>query len=303
MIDISVKINDLFFKNPIMPASGCFGFGEEFAEIYDLNILGGIAIKSITPEQRYGNPRPRVAETPSGMLNSIGLQNPGVDKIIEEKIPFLQTLETNIIANVAGATEEDYIEVIKKLNDIDIIKAFELNISCPNVRHGGIGLGTNPKLAFHITKSAKEISKKPIYVKLSPNVTNIVEIATSVERAGADAIVMINTLLGMKIDINKGKPLIARKHAGLSGPAIMPIAVSMVYKVYEAVNIPIIGVGGISCVDDVIEFLMAGATAVQIGMENFINPYICKEIIEQLPNKIKELGYESVKNIIGVAHE
>ncbi|WP_282925686.1 dihydroorotate dehydrogenase [Helcococcus kunzii] len=303
MIDLSVKINDLTFKNPIMPASGCFGFGEDFSEIYDLNILGGIAIKSITLEPRLGNPRPRVAETPSGMLNSIGLQNPGVEKIIEEKLPFLKQLDTNIIANVAGATEEDYIEVIKRLNDFDVIKAFELNISCPNVKHGGIGLGTNPELAYNITKLAKEVSKKPVYVKLSPNVTNIVEIAKAVEEAGADAIVMINTLLGMKIDIKKGKPLIGRKHAGLSGPAIMPIAVSMVYKVYEAVNIPIIGVGGISCVDDVIEFLMAGASAVQIGMHNFINPYICKEIIEQLPNRIKELGYKSIEEIIGVAHE
>ncbi|MGY3756515.1 dihydroorotate dehydrogenase [Helcococcus kunzii] len=303
MIDLSVKINDLTFKNPIMPASGCFGFGEDFSEIYDLNILGGIAIKSITLEPRLGNPRPRVAETPSGMLNSIGLQNPGVEKIIEEKLPFLKQLDTNIIANVAGATEEDYIEVIKRLNDFDVIKAFELNISCPNVKHGGIGLGTNPELAYNITKLAKEVSKKPVYVKLSPNVTNIVEIAKAVEEAGADAIVMINTLLGMKIDVKKGKPLIARKHAGLSGPAIMPIAVSMVYKVYEAVNIPIIGVGGISCVDDVIEFLMAGASAVQIGMHNFINPYICKEIIEQLPNRIKELGYKSIEEIIGVAHE
>ncbi|EHR35022.1 dihydroorotate dehydrogenase [Helcococcus kunzii ATCC 51366] len=303
MIDLSVKINDLTFKNPIMPASGCFGFGEDFSEIYDLNILGGIAIKSITLEPRLGNPRPRVAETPSGMLNSIGLQNPGVEKIIEEKLPFLKQLDTNIIANVAGATEEDYIEVIKRLNDFDVIKAFELNISCPNVKHGGIGLGTNPELAYNITKLAKEVSKKPVYVKLSPNVTNIVEIAKAVEEAGADAIVMINTLLGMKIDVKKGKPLIARKHAGLSGPAIMPISVSMVYKVYEAVNIPIIGVGGISCVDDVIEFLMAGASAVQIGMHNFINPYICKEIIEQLPNRIKELGYKSIEEIIGVAHE
>ncbi|MFL8951647.1 dihydroorotate dehydrogenase [Helcococcus kunzii] len=303
MIDLSVKINDLTFKNSIMPASGCFGFGEDFSEIYDLNILGGIAIKSVTLEPRLGNPRPRVAETPSGMLNSIGLQNPGVEKIIEEKLPFLKQLDTNIIANVAGATEEDYIEVIKRLNDFDVIKAFELNISCPNVKHGGIGLGTNPELAYNITKLAKEVSKKPVYVKLSPNVTNIVEIAKAVEEAGADAIVMINTLLGMKIDVKKGKPLIARKHAGLSGPAIMPIAVSMVYKVYEAVNIPIIGVGGISCVDDVIEFLMAGASAVQIGMHNFINPYICKEIIEQLPNRIKELGYKSIEEIIGVAHE
>lgn len=303
MIDISTEINGLKFKNPIMPASGCFGFGEEFSEFYDLNILGGIAIKSITPETRFGNPTPRVAETPSGMLNSIGLQNPGLNKVIENQLVFLEQFDTRILANVAGATEEDYIEVIEALNDLDVVDAFELNISCPNVNHGGIGLGTNPELAFNITKLAKKHSRKPLYVKLSPNVTNIVEIAQAVEKAGADAIVMINTLIGMKIDIKSRKPLIARKIGGLSGPAIRPIAIAMVYKVYEAVNIPIIGVGGIETCDDVIEFLMAGASAVQIGMQNFINPYVCKEIIEELPSKLKEYGFNSVKEVIGVAHE
>ena len=302
-MDISTKINDLEFKNPIMPASGCFGFGEEFAEFYDLNILGGIAIKSITPETRVGNHTPRVAETPSGMLNSIGLQNPGLKKVIENQLVFLEQFDTKILANVAGATEEDYIEVIEELNDLEVVDAFELNISCPNVNHGGIGLGTNPELAYNITKLAKNHSKKPLYVKLSPNVTNIVEIAQAVEKAGADAIVMINTLVGMKIDIKSRKPLIARKIGGLSGPAIRPIAIAMVYKVYEAVNIPIIGVGGIETCDDVIEFLMAGASAVQIGMQNFINPYICKEIIEELPSKLKKYGFNSVKEVIGVAHE
>lgn len=303
MMDISTEINGLKFKNPIMPASGCFGFGEEFSEFYDLNILGGIAIKSITPETRFGNPTPRVAETPSGMLNSIGLQNPGLNKVIENQLVFLEQFDTRILANVAGATEEDYIEVIEALNDLDVVDAFELNISCPNVNHGGIGLGTNPELAFNITKLAKKHSRKPLYVKLSPNVTNIVEIAQAVEKAGADAIVMINTLIGMKIDIKSRKPLIARKIGGLSGPAIRPIAIAMVYKVYEAVNIPIIGVGGIETCDDVIEFLMAGASAVQIGMQNFINPYVCKEIIEELPSKLKEYGFNSVKEVIGVAHE
>ncbi len=303
MMDISTEINGLKFKNPIMPASGCFGFGEEFSEFYDLNILGGIAIKSITPETRFGNPTPRVAETPSGMLNSIGLQNPGLNKVIENQLVFLEQFDTRILANVAGATEEDYIEVIEALNDLDVVDAFELNISCPNVNHGGIGLGTNPELAFNITKLAKKYSRKPLYVKLSPNVTNIVEIAQAVEKAGADAIVMINTLIGMKIDIKSRKPLIARKIGGLSGPAIRPIAIAMVYKVYEAVNIPIIGVGGIETCDDVIEFLMAGASAVQIGMQNFINPYVCKEIIEELPSKLKEYGFNSVKEVIGVAHE
>lgn len=303
MMDISTEINGLKFKNPIMPASGCFGFGEEFSEFYDLNILGGIAIKSITPETRFGNPTPRVAETPSGMLNSIGLQNPGLNKVIENQLVFLEQFDTRILANVAGATEEDYIEVIEALNDLDVVDAFELNISCPNVNHGGIGLGTNPELAFNITKLAKKHSRKPLYVKLSPNVTNIVEIAQAVEKAGADAIVMINTLIGMKIDIKSRKTLIARKIGGLSGPAIRPIAIAMVYKVYEAVNIPIIGVGGIETCDDVIEFLMAGASAVQIGMQNFINPYVCKEIIEELPSKLKEYGFNSVKEVIGVAHE
>ncbi|MFM1564916.1 dihydroorotate dehydrogenase [Helcococcus ovis] len=302
-MDISTEINGLKFKNPIMPASGCFGFGEEFSEFYDLNILGGIAIKSITPETRFGNPTPRVAETPSGMLNSIGLQNPGLNKVIENQLVFLEQFDTRILANVAGATEEDYIEVIEALNDLDVVDAFELNISCPNVNHGGIGLGTNPELAFNITKLAKKHSRKPLYVKLSPNVTNIVEIAQAVEKAGADAIVMINTLIGMKIDIKSRKTLIARKIGGLSGPAIRPIAIAMVYKVYEAVNIPIIGVGGIETCDDVIEFLMAGASAVQIGMQNFINPYVCKEIIEELPSKLKEYGFNSVKEVIGVAHE
>lgn len=302
-MDLSVKINDLEFKNPVMPASGCFGFGEEFAEFYDLSILGGIAIKSITPEPRLGNPRPRVAETPSGMLNSIGLQNPGLEKVIQNQLPFLEKFDTKILANVAGATEEDYLKVIEALNDVDVVDAFELNISCPNVKHGGIGLGTDAKLAYNITKMAKEISKKPLYVKLSPNVTNIVEIAKAVEEAGADALVMINTLVGMKIDLNKRRPIIAMKTGGLSGGAIMPVAIAMVYKVYEAVNIPIIGVGGIETTDDVIEFLMAGASAVQVGMQNFINPYICKEIIEQLPERLKKYGFNSAKDAIGAAHE
>lgn len=301
-MDISVKLPGLDLKNPIIPASGCFGFGREFAELYDLSVLGGIAIKSATPKERFGNPTPRIAETPMGMLNAIGLQNKGVDHIIEKELPFLAQYDTQIMANVAGATEEDYIEVIKKLNDQPVIKAFELNISCPNVKHGGIGLGTDPKLAAHITKLAKEAAKKPVYVKLSPNVTDIVAIAKAVEEAGADGIVLINTLMGMRIDLKTGKPLLANKTGGLSGPAIKPVAIRMVYQVAEAVNIPIIGVGGIQNAYDVLEFLNAGASAVEVGAQNFVDPYVCPKIIEELPNVLKQYGYNNLKEAIGRSH-
>lgn len=282
-MDLSIKLPGLNLKNPIIPASGCFGFGKEFAQIYDLSLLGGIAIKSATPEERFGNPTPRIAETPMGMLNAIGLQNKGVDSIIENELPFLAQYNTEIIANVAGATEEDYVTVIEKLNDQDVIKAFELNISCPNVKHGGIGLGTNPELAAHVTKMCKEVAKKPVYVKLSPNVTDIVSIAKAVEQAGADGLVLINTLLGMRIDLKTGKPLLANVTGGLSGPAIKPVAIRMVYQVAQAVNIPVIGVGGITCAKDVLEFLNAGASAVEVGAQNFVDPMVCVKIIEELP--------------------
>lgn len=274
-MDISVKLPGLNLKNPIIPASGCFGFGKEYAELYDLSVLGGIAIKSATPQERFGNPTPRIAETPMGMLNAIGLQNKGVDSIIENELPFLAQYDTEIMANVAGACEEDYVEVIKKLNDQPVIKAYELNISCPNVKHGGIGLGTKPELAAHVTKICKESATKPVYVKLSPNVTDIVEIAKAVEEAGADGIVLINTLMGMRINLKTGKPLLANVTGGLSGPAIKPVALRMVYQVAQAVNIPIIGVGGITCAEDVLEFLNAGASAVEVGAQNFVDPYVC----------------------------
>ena len=236
MIDLRVELPGLHLKNPVIPASGCFGFGKEYAELYDLSLLGGIAIKSATPKERFGNPTPRIAETPSGMLNAIGLQNKGVDSIIENELPFLAQYDTEIIANVAGATEEDYVEVIRKLNDQPVVKAYELNISCPNVKHGGIGLGTKPELAAHVTKMAKEAASKPVYVKLSPNVTDIVEIAKAVEQAGADGLVLINTLMGMRIDLKTGKPLLANVTGGLSGPAIKPVAIRMVYQVAQAVG-------------------------------------------------------------------
>lgn len=301
-MDISVKLPGLDLKNPIIPASGCFGFGREFAELYDLSVLGGIAIKSATPKERFGNPTPRIAETPMGMLNAIGLQNKGVDHIIEKELPFLAQFDTQIMANVAGASEEDYIEVIKKLNDEPVIKAYELNISCPNVKHGGIGLGTDPQLAAHITKLAKEAAAKPVYVKLSPNVTDIVSIAKAVEKAGADGIVLINTLMGMRIDLKTGKPLLANKTGGLSGPAIKPVAIRMVYQVAQAVNIPIIGVGGIQNAYDVLEFLNAGASAVEVGAQNFVDPYVCPKIIEELPKVLKQYGYKNINEAIGRSH-
>ena len=254
-MDLSVKLPGLNLKNPIIPASGCFGYGREFAELYDLSKLGGIAIKSATPKERFGNPTPRIAETPMGMLNAIGLQNHGVDWIIENELPFLSQFDTEIIANIAGATEEDYIEVIEKMNDNPVVKAYELNISCPNVRHGGMGLGTSPELAAEMTRRAKAAARKPVYVKLSPNVTDIVSIAKACEKAGADGLVMINTLLGMRMDLRTAKPLLANGTGGLSGPAIKPVGIRCVYQCAQAVSIPIIGVGGISNAADVVEYL------------------------------------------------
>ncbi|MDL2276901.1 dihydroorotate dehydrogenase [Breznakia sp. OttesenSCG-928-G09] len=299
---LEIKLPGLDLKNPIIPASGCFGFGREYAELYDLSVLGGIAIKSATLEKRYGNPTPRIAETPEGMLNAIGLQNPGVDAIIANELPWLATFDTQIIANVAGASEEEYIEVIKRLNANETVKAYELNISCPNVKHGGIGLGTDPTLVANITRMAKEVATKPVYVKLSPNVSNIVEIAKAVEAAGADGLVLINTLLGMRFDLHTGKPILANLTGGLSGPAIKPVALRMVYQVYKEVKIPIIGVGGICSAEDVLEFLYAGASAVQVGMYNFVDPYICPKIIEDLPKTLKKYGIKNIQEAIGRSH-
>ena len=298
-MDLKVELPGLQLKNPIIPASGCFGFGREYAQFYDLGKLGGIAIKSATLEKRFGNPLPRVTETPEGMLNAIGLANPGVDVIIEKELPWLAQFDTEVIANVAGASEEEYVEVIRRLNSSPVVKAYELNISCPNVKHGGIGLGSNPILAAHVTKLCKEVAEKPVYVKLSPNVTDIVEIAKAVEEAGADGIVLINTLLGMRLNLHTGKPILANVTGGLSGPAIKPIAIRMVYQVAQAVNIPIIGVGGITCAEDVLEFLYAGASAVEVGMYNFVDPYCCIKIIEELPIVLKRYGLHSVQEAVG----
>lgn len=300
-MDLTVHLPGMTMKNPVMPASGCFGFGKDFARLYDLNVLGAIAIKSATPKERLGNPTPRIAETPAGMLNAIGLQNRGVDAIIAEELPFLAKYDVPVVANIAGSTIEDYVEVIEKLNDVPTVTVFELNISCPNVKHGGMAFGTSAKMAAQITRECKAAAKKPLYVKLSPNVTDIVEIAVAVERAGADALVLINTLLGMRIDLRSGRPLLANHTGGLSGPAIKPVALRMVWQVAQAVDIPIIGVGGIASAYDVLEFLNAGACAVQVGAQNFVDPWVCCKIIEDLPKVLEQYGYSSLQEAVGKA--
>jgi dihydroorotate dehydrogenase (NAD+) catalytic subunit len=256
-------------------------------------------IKASTQEPRFGNPTPRVAETEAGMLNAIGLQNPGVEKVVSEELVWLEQFDLPIIANVAGSQVEDYVYVAEKISQSKNVHALELNISCPNVKTGGIAFGTIPDVAAGLTKAVKEVSDVPVYVKLSPNVANIVDMAKAIENAGADGLTMINTLIGMRIDLKTGKPVIANKTGGLSGPAIKPVAIRMVYEVSQAVNIPIIGMGGVQTVDDVIEFLYAGASAVAVGTANFVNPFVCPEIIDQLPEKLKELGYEHVTECVG----
>ena len=302
-MDLSVKLPGLNLKNPIIPASGCFGYGREYAELYDLSILGGIAIKSATPVERFGNPTPRIAETPCGMLNAIGLQNPGVDVIIERELPFLEQYDLPIIANVAGKTLEEYVTVAEKISKAPNVAALEINISCPNVKEGGIAFGTDANVAAELTKAIKEVSSVPVYIKLSPNVTNVVEIAKAVEAAGADGITMINTLLGMRFDLKTGKTILANGTGGLSGPAIKPVALRMIHDVYKNVNIPIIGMGGIETAEDVLEFLYAGASAVAVGTANFINPYACVDIIDRLPEVLDKYGFEKLSDAVGYAHK
>jgi dihydroorotate dehydrogenase (NAD+) catalytic subunit len=295
---LKVRLPGLQLKNPIMPASGCFGFGGDYAKLYDLNLLGAIMVKATTLHERYGNPTPRVAETSSGMLNAIGLQNPGLEDVMKRKLPGLLKYELPVIANVAGSSEEEYVEVCRIISTAPNVKAIELNISCPNVKHGGIAFGTDPVIVERLTRACKEVSKVPLYVKLSPNVTDIVEIAKAVERGGADGITMINTLLGMRIDVKTRKPILANVTGGLSGPAIKPIAIRMIYQVSRAVNLPIIGMGGIKTVDDVLEFFMAGASAVAIGTMNFHDAMILPKLIDQLPTRMDELGISSIEDLI-----
>ncbi|GLH63316.1 dihydroorotate dehydrogenase [Parageobacillus sp. G301] len=296
---LAVELPGLSLKNPIMPASGCFGFGREYAQFYDLSKLGAIMIKATTKEPRFGNPTPRVAETPSGMLNAIGLQNPGLEKVMEEELPWLAQFDVPIIANVAGSTMEEYVEVAKHISKAPNVRALELNISCPNVKKGGIAFGTVPEIAAELTKLVKEVSEVPVYVKLSPNVTNIVEMAKAIEAAGADGLTMINTLLGMRIDVKTAKPILANRTGGLSGPAIKPIAIRMIYEVSQAVSIPIIGMGGVQSAEDVIEFFYAGASAVAIGTANFIDPFVCPNIIDKLPALLDELGIDHISECTG----
>jgi dihydroorotate dehydrogenase (NAD+) catalytic subunit len=296
---LDVQLPGLQLKNPVMPASGCFGFGREFSEVYDLNLLGSIMIKAATVEPRFGNPTPRVAETPAGMLNAIGLQNPGLEKVISEELTWLAQYDVPIIANVAGSTVEDYVEVAKKISKAPNVHALELNISCPNVKTGGIAFGTIPEVAKDLTRKVKDVSEVPVYVKLSPNVTNIVDMAKAVEAGGADGLTMINTLIGMRIDIKTARPVIANRTGGLSGPAVKPVAIRMIHEVSQRVNLPIIGMGGIQSAEDVIEFFYAGASAVAVGTANFVDPFVCPTIIEELPELLKSLGYDHISQCTG----
>ncbi|REB09700.1 dihydroorotate dehydrogenase [Sporosarcina sp. BI001-red] len=299
---LAVELPGLSLKNPIMPASGCFGFGKEYGNLYDLSQLGAIMIKATTLETRFGNPTPRVAETAAGMLNAIGLQNPGLERVLAEELTRLANHDVPIIANVAGSETEDYVQVAEAISKAPNVKALELNISCPNVKCGGIAFGTDPKLAAELTSAVKQVSSVPVYVKLSPNVSDITVIAKAVEAAGADGITMINTLVGMRLDRKTGKPVIANGTGGLSGPAVKPVAIRMVYEVSKAVNIPIIGMGGVTDAGDVIDFLSAGASAVAVGTANFVNPFVCPEIIHALPALLDELGLENITDLIGRSH-
>ena len=299
MSRLSIDLPGLSLKNPIMPASGCFGFGREYSQFYDLSKLGAIMIKATTPEPRYGNPTPRVAETDAGMLNAIGLQNPGLDKVISEELPFLSSYDVPIIANIAGSMVEDYVQVAREISKAPNVHALELNISCPNVKEGGITFGTDPEIAKGVTKAVKEVSEVPVYVKLSPNVTDIVEMAKAVEDGGADGLTMINTLVGMRLNLKTGKPIIANKTGGLSGPAIKPVAIRMIHEVSQKVSIPIIGMGGISNAEDVIEFFYAGASAVAVGTANFVDPFVCPTIIDELPALLDQLGFEHISECTG----
>lgn len=299
MSSLNISLPGLDLKNPIMPASGCFGFGREFSQLYNLSKLGAIMIKATTSEPRFGNPTPRVAETSAGMLNAIGLQNPGLEKVVNEELVWLEQFDVPIIANVAGSQEEDYVAVAKRISAAKNVHALELNISCPNVKTGGIAFGTIPETAKNLTKKVKEVSEVPVYVKLSPNVTNIVEMAKAVEDGGADGLTMINTLIGMRLDLKTGNPILANKTGGLSGPGIKPVALRMIYEVSQQVSLPIIGMGGIESAEDVIEYYYAGASAVAVGTANFIDPFICPKIIDELPELLKSLGYEHISECTG----
>ena len=303
MVDLSVSLSGLELCNPIIPASGTFGYGREFAEFYDISILGSFSIKGTTKDSRFGNPTPRIAEAPSGMLNAVGLQNAGIEYVIETEMPNIQKIFGKpVLANVGGFSLDEYIFNCEKFNGCDNVGILEVNISCPNLHCGGKNFGSNPQSAAEVTKAVRAVTNKPIYMKLSPNVGDIAEIAKACEAEGADGISLINTLLGMRIDLKTRKPILANGTGGLSGPAIFPVALAMVHQVYKAVKIPIIGMGGVSSAQDVVEIMLAGATAVEIGAANLKNPYICREIIENLPILCEKLGITNLREMTGGAH-
>lgn len=306
MVDMRVDLCGVTLDNPVIPASGTFGYGYEFAELYDINCLGSLSFKGTTLEPRFGNKTPRIAECPAGMLNSVGLQNPGVDAVITEELPRLREVFTKpVMANVSGFAADEYAETVKRLDNSpvsDMIGWYEINISCPNVHGGGMSFGTDPEAAASVVRAVRWMSEKPIIIKLSPNVTDITEIARACEAEGADGISLINTLMGMRIDLKSGKPILANTTGGLSGPAVLPVALRMVYQVSAAVKIPVVGMGGVSTAEDVIEMMMAGASAVEVGAANLVNPFACRDIVDNLPKAMEKYGISSLRDITGAAH-
>ena len=303
MVDLRVRLAGIELDNPVIPASGTFGYGYEFAELYDINCLGTFSFKGTTREARFGNPTPRIAECPAGMLNAVGLQNPGVEKVISEELPRLkEVFRKPVMANVSGFSVEEYAYTCSLLDQEEQVGWLEVNISCPNVHDGGMSFGTSPRAAAEVTRAVKAVTKKPVFMKLSPNVTDLAEIARACEEAGADGISLINTLLGMRIDLRAKRPLLANETGGLSGGAVFPVAVRMVYQVYEAVGIPIIGMGGVSSAEDVLEMMLAGATAVEVGAANLVDPFVCRSIVEELPGAMEKYGIQDLKEIIGGGH-
>ena len=303
MVNTQVTLCGIPLENPVIPASGTFGFGQEFAALYDINCLGTFSFKGTTLHPRFGNPLPRIAECPSGMLNAVGLQNPGVKHVKEVELPALAKIfHKPVMANVSGFSVSEYVSVVEQLSDVEQIGWFEVNISCPNVHGGGMSFGTCPDAAAEVTRAVRAVTKKPLIIKLSPNVTDIASIAKACEDAGADGISLINTLLGMRMDLRARKPLLANTTGGYSGPAVFPVAVRMVYQVYDAVKIPIVGMGGVSSAEDVLEMMLAGATAVEVGAANLVDPYASKNIVEALPRVMEQYGIKSLTEIIGAGH-
>ena len=303
MVKTAVTLSGIRLENPVIPASGTFGFGYEFAQWYDINCLGAISVKGTTREPRFGNPAPRIAETEGGMLNAVGLQNPGIDQVLAEELPRLRELYTKpIIHNISGFSLDEYVECCAKADASPHTDLIEVNVSCPNVHHGGMSFGTDPNMVYDVTRAVKAVCKKPVYLKLSPNVTDIVSIAMACAEGGADGLSLINTLMGMRIDLKRRAPILANTTGGLSGPAVFPVALRMVWQVYEAVDLPIIGMGGVSSAEDVVEMMLAGATAVQVGAANLTDPMACKRIIDDLPGVLERLGVQDINELIGGAH-